>query len=722
MPALIGAIPEVCKQVGAALARAPQLAAALPAPLPPETLHATMDKVGRWVRSAGDAALGVSAQGGVDAANDIMGALGIQVRIIRAAAPEGQAHVRVTAAAGQAQSNTEAPARRTTPREFVSFMRASRREGNMKGLGSYVDRLVADGRLRPMPALSQSLQRKLYVDIARLLVFIFQRSLLQLDGSSIWGHKLRVSSTAAFEGQRYGKSAVAIEKARRRRQGRASSEQQLGLVVEEMLSSQALHMPLVPRRVQKRLYVNCMAVVFELVDDLLSGDGEEIMCMGHRIRFRLEPQSQDLLARLSEDLPVAHCTIDEAVLSELVDELLADSSTNLAWVPDLIESQVYKAALRLLIRSAEHVIGRLHLNVLGREVRFSILSHMEAKAAQSKLERFDSGEAMLYTEEDQPLRIVSTTELQERLKDSTEQLRILGAIQELGSASFDLTADTPMLRSEAPKATSAAAAAGGSLGEAVGGASMAGTSEEVDAGGESVHEFQRLAYALKLARSLSIKCEVEAPVSIAYMMIADITTYPTWMPWCTSGKEIGDRGNAREFDGEVGFGFETGTFLGTVGDTVGYRLSVEPPQEDDAGAQRKPTARVVADAVNGFAYGERLVYDWRFQRLSPTRTKVDLDMLFQARSVLYMPLWDSMQKMVITKMLQSFEKRAEHLSREQAAARAARAAAGEASDAAGEETERQQWTFGVHNEMEGGGGRLATKLAWSLMPSARSTS
>merc|ERR1712054_493130 len=72
-------------------------------------------------------------------------------------------------------------------------------------------------------------------------------------------------------------------------------------------------------------------------------------------------------------------------------------------------------------------------------------------------------------------------------------------------------------------------------------------------------------------------------------------------------------------------------------------------------------ARVVADASDGFAYGEKLIYDWRFRRLGPGLTKVELDMLFQARSVLYMPFWDSMQNMVISKMLVAFKARAEVL-------------------------------------------------------------
>merc|ERR1711971_482740 len=91
-------------------------------------------------------------------------------------------------------------------------------------------------------------------------------------------------------------------------------------------------------------------------------------------------------------------------------------------------------------------------------------------------------------------------------------------------------------------------------------------------GGEELHEFQRLAYSLKLARSLSEKFEVDADVAVPYHMISSLEEYSLWMPWCTSGCAVspisGDRDVEHDmlyFDGRVGFGFETGTFLGTVG-------------------------------------------------------------------------------------------------------------------------------------------------------------
>merc|ERR1719277_891346 len=170
-----------------------------------------------------------------------------------------------------------------------------------------------------------------------------------------------------------------------------------------MFQNRAVHMPFVPRAAQKNLYVNCIMVVSQIVDDLLGGEGEEVICMGHRIRFELEPQIQSSnMKRLVEGLPMRTqlCTINEEVLDELVDELLADASTNIVWIPDVFESQLYKGVLRLLLRVAEHAISRLRLNVLGREVHMSILSSFEASEAKKMRSRdYESKmrEALVYT-------------------------------------------------------------------------------------------------------------------------------------------------------------------------------------------------------------------------------------------------------------------------------------------------------------------------------------
>merc|ERR1719272_1299198 len=121
---------------------------------------------------------------------------------------------------------------------------------------------------------------------------------------------------------------------------------------------------------------------------------------------------------------------------------------------------------------------------------------------------------------------------------------------------------------------------------------------------------------------------------------------------------------------EVGFGLEAG-ILGTVGDNIKYNVMlVKPPVKDSVAGAEAPmrTARVVADTVDGFAYGKRLVYDWRFTELPSGETAVQLDIFFQAKNVFSLPLWDSMQAMITSAMMKKFIERAAVLNKEAAAA------------------------------------------------------
>jgi len=280
----------------------------------------------------------------------------------------------------------------------------------------YLKELEAEGRLQPIPLLSRSLQHKLYLDISRMIVFSFHRAVTVADNASLWGHRLQVTQTPIFG-----------EKTRARE--RCVGEAQLRIIVDAMVASQVVKTPMVLKPLEKRLFTNCMMVVFQLINELLAGEGEEVTFLGHKLRFILEPEPAELVRRLLEEQPVTHCQINEAAVAELVEELLADQDTNIQWLPDVIESQIYQGVMRLMIRIAEHVVCRLRLNFLGREIHMSILSSGDLRAPRERLASQQTKEAVLYFEEEDPLRTVSTTELEERLKDLSEQRRVLQARQ-----------------------------------------------------------------------------------------------------------------------------------------------------------------------------------------------------------------------------------------------------------------------------------------------------
>merc|ERR1719443_2806992 len=101
--------------------------------------------------------------------------------------------------------------------------------------------------------------------------------------------------------------------------------------------------------------------------------------------------------------------------------------------------------------------------------------------------------------------------------------------------------------------------------------------------------------------------------------------------------------------------------LGTVGDNIRYNVMLVRPGvkvDEQGSAASLRTARVVADTMDGFAYGKRLVYDWRFAEMPSGETAVQLDIFFQAKNVFSLPLWDSMQAMITSVMMKKFVEQA----------------------------------------------------------------
>merc|ERR1719247_3348632 len=89
------------------------------------------------------------------------------------------------------------------------------------------------------------------------------------------------------------------------------------------------------------------------------------------------------------------------------------------------------------------------MKMLGRNIDVRILGAADVKAYDEQVSKEKESEAKLYFAEENPLKTVSSTELEDRLKELDEQRQVLEAVQQLGTAQFDLTAERPMLGIEA---------------------------------------------------------------------------------------------------------------------------------------------------------------------------------------------------------------------------------------------------------------------------------
>jgi len=522
---------------------------------------------------------------------------------------------------------------RLTPRRFVQMMRDSeRRKRRTQGrdpIEAYVGWMLRNGNLSRMGPMV--FEKKLYTDLARVVCFAFDRALMEVDGVDMCGHELQVHVSKDAAQTRIGrKTSVAVE--------------QVEAVVDRMLKSQDMRdgVPLAMQGLQKQLLTNCSVMILQLIEELTSDRQMQVTMLGHNLRVRLEPVSLSKLTEQAEDDQehARRFSLNKKAIDELVDALAEEPQVQLVLVPDLVEAEAYRYALNRTICIAQFILSQLRIRLFGVEVQLTLVADEDA-------DNDDEHSA----EKDEEVRVCDQ-ELQvllDRIEEERKRIK------------FELDLRHTAVPQAKPQGTTSSAE----------GSKVASTDEAgpapVAQGEARVqdHEFQTLARQDRLSRSLSIQRTIAVPVDLAFRMVSDFNEYPKWMPFCTSARTLPGPGHDERMKCEVGFGLETGTMLGTVGDNVTYQVLLEHPtvrsRQGDVGKaedQGLRCARVVADTADGFAYGKRLVYDWRFTELGNGETLVKLDMFFQAKSVFFLPLWDSMQATITSVMMKKFIERA----------------------------------------------------------------
>lgn len=486
-----------------------------------------------------------------------------------------------------------------TPKRFVKFMREAERKRkaslNRDPIDQYVEYMLRNGNLSSMGP--RYFEKKMYTDVARILCFAFDRVLKDIDGANFWGHALQV------------KTHIQPQPAETRSTSSGVGVEQVAFLVDQMLMKDELQVPAFMDGIQRQLLMNCTFMLLQLIEDLTSPQHLGVTVLGHSLRVSIEALpmgevwDEEVAASRAQRFQINKVAVDEFVAA-----MIEDPEVQSVLVPDIVEAEVYRYGLHRMVCIIEFVLSHLEICLFGNEVHLYLESNEGARTSQ---DNFSLNASELNVEKDELTTLIA------RLKEETQRIE-----QELRRRQDGETAAT-----ETP---------------------------EVD---DNAHEFETMAAQDRLARNLCVHRTVEVPIQVAYSMVADVAEYPKWMPFCTASAVINPPLSDKSFACEVGFGLETGTALGAVGDTIRYRVTASPP----SGAVGSRVGRVVADTPDGFRYGKRLVYDWRFTEVGDGETDVKLDMFFQAGTVFFLPLWDSMQATITSAMMQKFAERAEFL-------------------------------------------------------------
>ena len=167
----------------------------------------------------------------------------------------------------------------------------------------FVDEILADPNIN-IASIPDSIEREIYVNTVLLTLNIVYETVGSFHGMDMFGHVIELHRVDEDDdekhiGASHETSAVGPEKTMKQRVRRAYSRNAYGpgsidhaaleAVADRLLANKAVNQPLIPDVVERQLYINCLQLVFRLLDAIAST--LRITMCGHDIRVMFEPCS-----------------------------------------------------------------------------------------------------------------------------------------------------------------------------------------------------------------------------------------------------------------------------------------------------------------------------------------------------------------------------------------------------------------------------------------------
>eukprot|EP00934_Nitzschia_sp_Nitz4_P009233 Nitzschia sp. Nitz4//scaffold18_size181773//10689//12010//NITZ4_001891-RA/size181773-snap-gene-0.267-mRNA-1//-1//CDS//3329539939//9223//frame0 len=163
-------------------------------------------------------------------------------------------------------------------------------------------------------------------------------------------------------------------------------ESDINELVKELLKDSAVNITLLPDTIEAQLYKSTILLTLNaLYYAVANFQGTRIF--SHEIHLSVD---RDSAAKSSVNIKAlvkgAAKNVDDEVLRQVADRLIADPVVNSPWIPDALEHQIYFACLQVVFRILYIALGSLSLQLLGHSVRLQLAPTNSADGAASLLE------------------------------------------------------------------------------------------------------------------------------------------------------------------------------------------------------------------------------------------------------------------------------------------------------------------------------------------------
>jgi hypothetical protein len=152
-------------------------------------------------------------------------------------------------------------------------------------VNDFVDSVLADSSIN-MPGIPDAVERSIYAATVTMTANLVYRWIGEIHGIQLFGHELilvrqnRAIGKAVVDGQHFG-----------------IDEKKLEQVADRLLMNSSVNQTLVPDVVERQLYINCLKLIFHLLDTIAAS--LRITFCGHDLCLHFEPSKKALAPKSS---------------------------------------------------------------------------------------------------------------------------------------------------------------------------------------------------------------------------------------------------------------------------------------------------------------------------------------------------------------------------------------------------------------------------------------
>lgn len=240
---------------------------------------------------------------------------------------------------------------------------------------SDIDDLVSDCLNDPTINLStvpDYIERQIYKSTIQLTLNTVYQALAKVHGTPILRHEFQLRripepKTAEMKREHLAEMQGSVQ------------EDVLEAVADRLIANKAINQPLIPDVVEQQLYVNCLKIVFRLLD-MLAASFRLTVC-GHDVRLTLEPSS---MARRT----LQNFARDQAALTQIDTQLLLDEVMEQAGI-DMLETNAERSLWERFWNPANNeFIAQLHviLYALILGIMDDLLNHTQLEVLSDRIQ------------------------------------------------------------------------------------------------------------------------------------------------------------------------------------------------------------------------------------------------------------------------------------------------------------------------------------------------